>query len=268
MFFLSGLSPIYFFFIERLVQHNMRRKLHLFLRRAVCVFFLSGILFSSGSFIPHALASEPFPMNGPSIAEEWFDDALFIGDSLTGSLSNYLFYNDGLGKAKIIYVNGLACHHIINKDQQIMYAGVSYPIEEAVSASGCQKLYLMLAMNDVGQTIDSLWECWSIMIGRIQDLCPDVEIYIQSGTPFSWDVGYFTKENMLEYNEMLKKLCLEKGLVYVDVTSGLVDENGFLKLELQKDNCHMQNAGVELWIENLKNPDFYFSADDLEEALK
>ena len=185
------------------------------------------------------------------LPDSWFDDALFIGDSLTGSLTTYNLMYGGLGNAKLIHVNGLACHNIIRKQQQVIYAGQAYRIEDAVAVSGAGKLYLMLAMNDIGTAINILEDSWEKVLERIQEKNPTVQIYIQSGTPMRSDFAYFTKENMDEYNELLKRICEKYNCTYVDVTDGLLDENGYMREELRQDNVHMNTEGCAIWMQNL-----------------
>ena len=129
-------------------------------------------------------APEPTPDLPQELPESWFDDALFLGDSLTGSLSTYILRNGGLGNASFVYVNGLGCHHITRDGTMIPIMGLCLPIEEAVEISGCGKLFLMLAMNDVGtEPIDELRASWETVLDRILERNPAVKVYVQSGTP-------------------------------------------------------------------------------------
>ena len=195
------------------------------------------------------------------LPEDFFDDALFIGDSLTGSLRTYLMKNSGLGTAKLIAVNGIACHNIVLKNQKLVFMGKACSPAEAASMADAKKLFLLLAANDVGtRTIEELRSCWDNMIADIQEANPDISIYVQSGTPFRGDVNYFTKENMDEYNDMLRAMCEESGCVYVDITEGLLTEEGYLDDSFRvgvEDNVHMNQDGCAIWVRNLRNPDSY-----------
>ena len=215
----------------------------------LCALILAAVLLFSCSFTAFA---------ADEIEESWFNDAFFLGDSLTGSLGTYCMVNGGLGDALIVHMNGLACHNIVDRDFEISLMGKTYPVEDAVKASGAKKLFLMLAMNDIGLPVDDLKADWVTLLGRFREKNPDLEIYIQSGTPVIEDNLYFTKKNMLEYNEMLKKLCEEENCTYVDVTDGLKNEDGFLKKDFQmeytNDSVHMNFEGCAVWVSNLRNP--------------
>ena len=205
-------------------------------------------------------------MCSSDLPESWFDDVLFFGDSITGSLYAYYLNYGGLGEASFLYVNGMAVHHIIQYDRQIPVMGKMMNIEDAVAASGCGKLYLMLAMNDIGTSdIENLRSCWEETLGRIIEKNPDLPIFVQSGTPIRQDRDYFSQEGMDEYNVMLSEVCEEMGCIYVDITEGLVDETGYMKSELQADIFHMNAEGCAIWVENLRNPASYSRLPDLEQ---
>ena len=116
------------------------------------------------------------------IPEEWFDNALFFGDSLTSSLGGYTMYFGGLGEAQFVHKNGMACHHLTRDNEKVFYAGKLCSLAEIAELSGAGKLFIQLAMNDLGRPLDELEESWKTIIRSIQERCPEIEIYIQSGT--------------------------------------------------------------------------------------
>ena len=191
------------------------------------------------------------------IPEQWFDDALFIGDSITGALGNYALFNGGLGKAQVVRANGLACHNIVENTQGVLYKGKMCSIGEVAELSGAAKLFLLLVMNDLGVPMDELRECWKTMVADIRERCPEMEIYIQSGTPVRTDIGRFSMQNIREYNDMLRDICEETGCAFVEIQEGLTDETGYMKKEFYADNEHINNKGCVVWMENLKNPASY-----------
>ena len=195
-----------------------------------------------------------------TIPENWFDDAIFIGDSQTGALSIYNLVNGGLGKTLIFHVNGMSCHSLVNEDRRISFNGRSCTIGEAVSLSGASKVFLLLAMNDIGTMPDKdLEKCWETLIDHIRADEPDAVLYIQSATPIraNRETAWITKENTDSYNKMLKSFCKNNGCIYVDITDNLSDESGYLKQEYCRDNLHLNNDGCAVWVENLKNPGSY-----------
>ena len=212
-----------------------------------------------------AVAETEASVETQELPEAFFDDALFIGDSLTGSLRSYLMQNGGLGTAKLVSVNGIACHNIVLKDQKLVFMGKACSPAEAASLAGAKKMYLLLAANDVGtRTIEELRACWDTMISEIRELNPEIKIYVQSGTPFRGDVNYFTKENMDEYNEMLRAMCEESGCVYVDIAHFFKDEfNALADVYCSDQYVHITNEAAALWASLLRDP-YRYSVNPLE----
>lgn len=233
----------------------------------ILLFLLMTLGAFPGAGLCHAMepAAESAADRTEQLPESWFDDALFIGDSMTGSLRSYSMIHGGLGEAKLIYVDGLACHHIVRKNQKVSFMGQTCSPEQAAELAGAKKLFFLLAANDVGTPIDELEACWRTMLENIQAACPETMIYLQSGTPFRSDSGYFTRENMNEYNALLRSLCEEYGCVYVDITKDLVNEDGFLIDDYRNDindNVHMNPAGCAIWVDNLRDPASYSVAPE------
>lgn len=209
--------------------------------------------------------AEPTPVPTPTptpfvISEAWFDDAVFVGDSLTSSLYNYTLVNGGLGDAIVTYANGYACHLSDSRDSLLAYMGRGLTVEDMVAETGARKVFLLLAMNDIGMPVDELRACWDAMLGRILEKNPEVRIFIQSGTPIYDEAAYFTNANMQEYNEMLWALCEEGGYTYVDIARGLADETGRLKAEYHLDFVHFDAEACAVWIENLYDSASYSPA--------
>ena len=100
---------------------------------------------------PAALTPEPTPEPTPlptprppvpeTIEESWFDDAVFIGDSITGMLSSYTLLNGGLGQADIIYANSYSCHGAVEEDLKLSYQGERLSMPELVEKTGAGKAF-------------------------------------------------------------------------------------------------------------------------------
>jgi lysophospholipase L1-like esterase len=188
--------------------------------------------------------------------EAWFDDAIFLGDSITGALYSYNLVYGGLGNAVIVYTNGFSCENAAENGYEMSYKGHVESMGEIVADSAANKVFLLFAMNDVGKSLDDLSESWRKMIDHIREYS-NADIYIQSGTPIYSESGYFTNENMRALNDMLKAVCEETDCIYVDISRNLADENGALKKEYHNDYVHFGNDGCAVWINELYDPASY-----------
>ncbi|MCR5087927.1 MAG: hypothetical protein K6C08_00255 [Oscillospiraceae bacterium] len=198
-------------------------------------------------------AAETEDADGPAeeeslLSEDWFDDAFFFGDSQTGALKEYVNQAGGLGDSEFFYLNGLSCYNLMTKGQTLYYEGQFLPAEELIRASGANKLFLLLALNDLGCSDEQLYRCWNMLLDRIRERNPELVIYVQSGTPLRYDLSYFNEDNIRRYNGILQNVCRDQGCVYVDIASSLTGEDGYLRPEYGRDQVHMNNAGCEAWV--------------------
>ncbi len=196
----------------------------------------------------------------------FFDDAVFIGDSISLGLKNYVKSerakgNDCLGEAQMLVAGSMGYSNTlpeIGTPNSIhpQYNGTEVRIEDGVKLMGAKKVFIMLGLNDFciyphDMAMDSVREC----IGKITAANPGVSIYVQSVTPALKDSGKFSNENIRIFNDGLKTLCSENGWTYVDVASVMADANGCLKYEYCGDadvkGVHMTNAGCEAWVNYL-----------------
>ena len=213
-----------------------------------------------------AISPEPTPEPTPeppvpeTIDQAWFDDALFVGDSITGMLSSYTLLNGGLGQADVIYANSYSCHGAVEEDLKLPYQGERLSMAELAEKTGAGKVFFLLSMNDLSRTPEQVLDCWDIVIEDIRSRCPDTELFIQSGTPLFTETGYMNNENVELLNEALKNFCLENDCVYVDIAQGLKDENGNMQGKFSLDYAHFNGEGCKVWIEALMDRDNYYYA--------
>jgi len=190
----------------------------------------------------------------------FFDDAVFIGDSVTLKLSYYAASSGKLGKAQFLTRGSYSASHAVEDTMLLTYQGQDLSIADAVSATGATKVFLMLGMNDIGlYGIDKTIENWGVIVERIQTKCPNVTIYVQSMTPI-WtggEVGDLTNANMDVYNEELKAFAENAGLDFIDVAPYMKDSTGGMATRYCSDNfVHVTDIGAAAWIRVLKAYDY------------
>lgn len=220
---------------------------------------------SEMSDIPTSRTYKPAPeITGERVDESWFDDAIFVGDSISVGLCNYA--DDGaLGDADFLAKECMGYHSAMwDLDYEYAvhptYNGVEVRIEDAIQEIGKKKIFILLGMNDIcswgaDETLDAMKDFTDMIL----DKNPDVTIYIQSVTPM---VGgktredYLNNENIEEYNIMAQQVCAERGFVYLDIASVLSDEYGNLRDDYCSDGngagFHFNRAGDSAWVEYLK----------------
>ncbi len=194
-----------------------------------------------------------------TVDSSFFDDAVFVGDSISLKLSYYAASSGELGKAKFLVVGSYGVNNAVydHPDTKLTYQGVKYQdIEEALAATGAKKVFIMLGMNDIGlYGIDKTITNWAVLLDLIHSTCPDITVYIQSMTPV-WtggEKGKLNNANVLKYNAQLKAFAESNGYKYIDVHPYMQDSTGGLATCYCSDSyVHLTNEGAQRWIAVLK----------------
>lgn len=204
------------------------------------------------------------------VGADFFNDAVFVGDSVSLRLTYYCQSHKGvLGTAQFLTSGSLGSGNALEKISEDsvhpVYQGEKMLIEDGVKASGAKKVFIMLGMNDVGlYGVEDSVKNMETLVERILEKSPDVEIYIQSMTPMlkETQLKQLNNPNLDKYNQQLKALCEEKGYHFADVASVMKDEEGNLIPEYCSDpegmGIHFTDAGAQAWIDYLiKNADSF-----------
>ncbi len=204
----------------------------------------------------------------PANKTTFFDDAVFVGDSVTLGLKNIATAqrNAGksfLGKAKFLCSGSLSysnCTMALDNPRSVhpKIKGKKVFIEDGVKTLGAKKVFIMLGMNDfAAYDDDKVIEKAVALVGRIQKKSPGTEIYIESVTPITADKqhGEFNNKNVHAFNQKLIAMCKQHGWTYVDINRQFRDENGCLKKAYCGDpngmGIHMTEKGCVKWAEYL-----------------
>ena len=215
-------------------------------------------------WVPSGDPSDPVmaPPTSFNVDSSFFDDALFIGDSLTEGLSIYASGSGALGDAEIVYERGYSIYHASGNTMSLTYNGVSYGhIEDLVAASGANKLFIMLGVNDmVGMGMEDTIANWRDVLGRIQNSCPGVRIFIESATPIYTDgqTGMLTNDRVDTLNMHLMGLAPEYGATFLNIAPYLKDgTNGMADCYCSDNYVHTtfydSDSGAGVWVKAMKH---------------
>lgn len=181
----------------------------------------------------------------------FFDDAAFIGDSVSYVLQQWNLLHGSFGNATFLARSSLGLQNTIDGRLQLSYQGVAYSPEDALAAAGAKKLFVMLGFNDLNLFgIEGTLERWDIFLDRILEKNPGIQIYIQSCTPVHNDgqAALLNNDTIDDYNEALKAFCQENGYFYVDVASYFKDYRNSLVPDFCSDmKMHITYDGALVW---------------------
>ena len=197
------------------------------------------------------------------VGADWFNDAVFVGDSVTLKLSYYA-ENGSLGNAAFLCAGSLGWNNALwelNRSGNVhpVMCGTKYTVDEGVKASGKNKVFIMLGMNDIGlYGVDGAADAMITLTDRIKQKSPDVQIYIESVTPMLRNMQrtYLNNKTIPQFNSRLREICSSRGYHYLDVASVMKDSNGDLEYENCSDptamGIHFTDTGCRKWVDYLK----------------
>ena len=174
----------------------------------------------TGEEAPAKTDTVPVPESAP-VDASWFDDAAFVGDSVSVTLANYNSSYGTLGNAKFF------CSVSLSQTNALSYQAGNerlpeYPagsgqhprIEDGIAASGAKKVYLMLGMNCIASGVDRVSQDLVTLVSKIQEKSPGIAVLIESVTPMTADSpradGSLNNFTIQAFNEKMKAICQEK----------------------------------------------------------
>ncbi|MDE7331652.1 MAG: lysophospholipase [Lachnospiraceae bacterium] len=182
---------------------------------------------------------------------------LFTGSSLMEQFPiNELLMTNGM--TQVIYNRGIGG---FTTDDMLLN------MEEMVFAVEPSRIFINIGTNDIGNPdyrLEALVENYGKIIAEIQKRLPEAEITMLAYYPVNetdklpegdWGKTLFstrTNENIKIANTAVEKLAEKMGCRFLDVSSGLTDENGKLKKEYTIEGIHMYANGYQVVLDNLK----------------
>lgn len=188
-----------------------------------------------------------------AVNADYFNDAVFIGDSRT---EGFCMYTD-IANAKIYAHKGLTVDTVFT-EPVININGSNMPIVEALRQTSFQKVYIMLGLNEIGWAYSSIFvEKYENLVDEIKNINPNATIYLQSILPVSNEVSsthdYIKNERINEYNRFIAQIANEKNVCYLNVAESVVSSSGALPDDAAVDGIHLKKEYCQKWFEYLKN---------------
>ena len=198
--------------------------------------------------------SQPAPESA-EVDKSYFADAAFVGDSRT---DGFLIYS-GVGGGKNLTSNGLSIFKLAEK-KALTIGGKEYTLLEALALDAYGKVYLSLGVNELGIYDDEgFYRSYCEAIDAIRAIQPQAVIYIQGLIPLNEGViaktikrDYLTNEHLRVYNDLMHKAAQEKQVVFLDLYSHFVDENGELPEDGSRDGVHLTKPYCQEWLAYLR----------------
>ena len=193
------------------------------------------------------------PENG-RVDMAYFDDALFIGDSIT---QGFQVYASGIKNAKYAAYIGIGPKQLMSGTVTNINGEVVTAIDE-IRAAQAKKVYLLLGTNALSNLEDeALLQYYSDFLDFLAPQLPqDTVYYVQAMPPVTKEKNEadakYSNERIRKLNESLASLCFARGWHFLDLYSALADDEKNLRGELMAgDGVHLNGQGYEVWKEYL-----------------
>ena len=252
---------------------------------ALMLVLCQGPALGEGAFVPHSAdlmdgyyeilghglsTDRPLGIDlSERVEDSYFDDAVFIGDSVTIKLKHYVIdsQNAGgsvLGKCKFLTMGSMGSGNALEKVTQDSihpsYQGQKMRLEDAVAAMGAKKVYIMLGMNDVAlYGVQGAAENLMTLVSLIREKAPKALIFIQTATPRIRSVNKKPGNKALfEYDLEVYRLYREMkmpGVYLLDVAWVMRDQDGYLPDLYCSDpedmGLHFSDEACVAWVDYL-----------------
>ena len=186
------------------------------------------------------------------VADSYFDDAAFIGDSRTQGLQLYT----GLPNATFYATQGLMVDTFFSK-KFVKAGGGKITIPDAMKNQTFKKVYIMLGVNELGWAYEKVFiQKYGEVVDKVKELQPDAKIYVQSILPVtkakSDGDAIYNNTKISRYNELIEQMCREKGVTYLHVADALGLDNGAMPAGSATDGVHLNREYCYKWLDYLK----------------
>ena len=197
--------------------------------------------------------------------DSFFDGAVFVGDSVTQGLRNYVLSQRSKGMAALggarflaegSYGLRAAAREFSPSAVNLQYQGVAMPLEDCLAQMGAEEVYLMLGMNDfVGLPASGIVALYDKVADKILAKNPDITIRVELCTPITLDgeKNLLNNSSMDNFNSEVISMCARRGLDYIDINTPLKGDDNALRKELSSDNyVHLNSQGCGIWVNALR----------------
>ncbi len=197
-----------------------------------------------------------------TVERDYFDDALFVGDSRTVGLMEY----GHLENASFFADSGMSVYGLALKKITIPGKG-KMTFDEVLAEKQYGKIYLMLGMNELGYRFETTKARFEQTVEKICAAQPDAVIYLCANMHVTKEQSekdeIYNNTNVNLINEVIAALADGERLIYLDVNELFDDEEGYLDEEYTSDAFHVLGKYYEDWVDWLCTKAIIQEVEDL-----
>lgn len=201
-------------------------------------------------------SSAPSKKDSDRVTSKYFNDAVFIGDSISVGIKLY----EVMQNTDVFASVGISLENIFTNKAVKLDDGSKVTIFEALDDKPYKKAYIMLGANSLMSSHEELIKQYGRVIDEVRTrVGDDCIVYIQSVLPVYEELFHkkyphntVTNADIESFNVLLSELSEQKDVHYLDVASVIKDENGSLPPKYTSDGLHIGSELYIKWFDYLK----------------
>lgn len=194
--------------------------------------------------------SQRSPHYSTTATDQWFQDALILGNSLAGGLAQ----SQALTTPDYLYCNGgsvFTYGELRYEDQN----GLKWLLKKRLPLQPYAKIILIYGTNEMGVDGDYLRDHLNAFLDMVAAAQPEARLWLCNAPPLNEGLGgteQLTAENCRKVNALLAEVAAERDIPVIDVWSYFADETGALPADRTWDGVHLKYDGYVDWLDFLK----------------
>ena len=188
----------------------------------------------------------------------YFDNAIFMGDSLADGFKDYAAWMSLKGRGTLYLTQRSMTPRSFMQPGAMVDAGDAGVVDVWATIADRQpgKMYITLGTNalmamDPAEFIESYYQ----LVAKIRQTSPDTTIYITTIPPTSSAYAAkeerLSKERIQQANDLIAKMCREENLALINLYDVVMGRDGYLNEEINSDGIHMTPEGYKMWLNYL-----------------
>ena len=183
-----------------------------------------------------------------TVGKEYFDDALFIGDSRTVGISEY----GDLNNATFFANTGMSVYNVFEKNVSVPQVG-KLKLEQLLTYKKFGKIYIMLGINELGYNQEKTLKKYKDLLKFVQEKQSNAIIYIEANLHVAAERSNKDKTinniNINKINNEISQLADNEKIFFIDINEKFDDENENLSSNYTYDNVHIYAKYYKEWSE-------------------